>query len=175
MNSSRNVLRFLARRGVSPNRWTPRSELRPTFTRLYHLPRTAIPRIPQLSTLSQRSILSKPRYGSTATPPKVQSPPASTETTPATKPESRLERDQVPAYDMTFTCKKCDTRSTHRVSKQGYFHGTVLITCPGCRNRHLIADHLKVRRLLLAPLILLCFLFTRELVLTSIRFSMIDP
>lgn len=45
---------------------------------------------------------------------------------------------------MTFTCKKCSTRSTHKISKQGYHHGTVLIQCPGCKNRHLIADHLKI-------------------------------
>ncbi|EON63773.1 hypothetical protein W97_03001 [Coniosporium apollinis CBS 100218] len=45
---------------------------------------------------------------------------------------------------MTFTCARCKTRSTHRVSKQGYYHGTVLITCPGCKNRHLISDHLKI-------------------------------
>jgi len=45
---------------------------------------------------------------------------------------------------MTFTCKKCTTRSSHRISKQGYHHGTVLIACPGCKNRHLIADHLKI-------------------------------
>ncbi|KAF2273996.1 zf-DNL-domain-containing protein [Westerdykella ornata] len=38
----------------------------------------------------------------------------------------------------------CATRSSHRVSKQGYHHGTVLITCPGCKNRHLISDHLKI-------------------------------
>lgn len=51
---------------------------------------------------------------------------------------------EAPAYEMTFTCKKCETRSTHRVSKQGYHNGTVLITCPGCKNKHLISDHLKV-------------------------------
>lgn len=54
------------------------------------------------------------------------------------------DKDQVPAYDLTFTCKKCLSRSTHRVSKQGFYKGTVLITCPGCKNRHLISDHLKV-------------------------------
>ncbi|ODQ50009.1 zf-DNL-domain-containing protein, partial [Saitoella complicata NRRL Y-17804] len=37
----------------------------------------------------------------------------------------------------------CSNRSSHHVSKQAYHNGTVLITCPGCRNRHLIADHLK--------------------------------
>ncbi|GAO49700.1 hypothetical protein G7K_3846-t1 [Saitoella complicata NRRL Y-17804] len=49
----------------------------------------------------------------------------------------------VPKYELTFTCKKCSNRSSHHVSKQAYHNGTVLITCPGCRNRHLIADHLK--------------------------------
>jgi protein import protein ZIM17 len=57
------------------------------------------------------------------------------------KPEPR---EEVPSYEMTFTCKACTTRSSHRMSKQGYHHGTILITCPGCKNRHLIADHLKV-------------------------------
>lgn len=49
-----------------------------------------------------------------------------------------------PSYHLSFTCKKCDTRSGHVVSKQAYHNGTVLIQCPGCNNRHLIADHLKV-------------------------------
>ncbi|KAI4736171.1 zf-DNL-domain-containing protein [Aureobasidium sp. EXF-12298] len=57
------------------------------------------------------------------------------------KPEAR---EEVPSYEMTFTCKPCSTRSSHRMSKQGYHHGTILITCPGCKNRHLIADHLKI-------------------------------
>lgn len=50
----------------------------------------------------------------------------------------------MPAYELTFTCKACSTRSSHRVSKQGYHHGTVLISCPGCKNRHLISDHMKI-------------------------------
>jgi hypothetical protein len=65
--------------------------------------------------------------------------------TPKTQnPESTGSKDQ-PAYEMTFTCKPCLTRSTHRISKQGYHHGSVLITCPECKNRHVISDHLKVR------------------------------
>ena len=51
---------------------------------------------------------------------------------------------QKPEYEMTFTCTPCSTRSTHRVSKQGYHKGSVLITCPECRNRHVISDHLGV-------------------------------
>lgn len=49
-----------------------------------------------------------------------------------------------PEMMIAFTCKKCDTRSSHIMSKQAYTSGTVLITCPSCKNRHLIADHLKV-------------------------------
>jgi mitochondrial protein import protein ZIM17 len=50
----------------------------------------------------------------------------------------------MPSYAMVFTCKKCGERSAHRVSKQGYHNGTVLIQCPGCKARHLMADHLKI-------------------------------
>ncbi|CAK9442006.1 uncharacterized protein LODBEIA_P58080 [Lodderomyces beijingensis] len=41
-----------------------------------------------------------------------------------------------------FTCNVCDKRSSHHMSKQAYEHGTVLIQCPQCKSRHLIADHL---------------------------------
>lgn len=49
-----------------------------------------------------------------------------------------------PMYQISFTCKKCDTRSSHKMSHQAYHGGTVLVQCPGCENRHLIADHLKI-------------------------------
>lgn len=45
---------------------------------------------------------------------------------------------------MTFTCRKCVTRSTHRLTQQAYHYGTCLITCPGCKGRHLISDHLRI-------------------------------
>ena len=48
---------------------------------------------------------------------------------------------KVPSYQMVFTCKFCRTRSSHIISKQGYHNGTVLITCPDCKNRHVISDH----------------------------------
>ena len=38
----------------------------------------------------------------------------------------------------------CGERSAHTISKQGYHHGSVLITCPACRNRHVISDHLRI-------------------------------
>ncbi|KAM3077274.1 hypothetical protein ACMFMG_003262 [Clarireedia jacksonii] len=58
--------------------------------------------------------------------------------------ESSTVRAPQPSYDLTFTCKPCSTRSTHRISKQGYHSGSVLITCPECKNRHVISDHLGI-------------------------------
>jgi protein import protein ZIM17 len=76
----------------------------------------------------------------------LQTPPQHPQTRPkphAPKPKPRVQAEQ-PAYDLTFTCKPCKTRSSHRVSKQGYHYGSVLITCPECKNRHIISDHLGV-------------------------------
>lgn len=64
-------------------------------------------------------------------------PPESATTTPSFQGEK-------PRYQLSFTCKVCKTPSTHNVSKQAYHKGTVLVQCPGCENRHLIADHLKI-------------------------------
>lgn len=61
----------------------------------------------------------------------------------ATEPRSPVTEDE-PSYQLSFTCKPCLYRSSHRVTKHGYHHGTVLVTCPSCKARHVIADHLKV-------------------------------
>lgn len=45
---------------------------------------------------------------------------------------------------ITFTCRPCGNRSSHRISHQGYHKGTVLIRCPGCKNHHVISDHMKI-------------------------------
>ncbi|KAF7587932.1 hypothetical protein BBP40_006498 [Aspergillus hancockii] len=58
--------------------------------------------------------------------------------------QNRKRREQEPAYQITFTCKPCGNRSSHRLSKQGYHRGTVLIRCPSCENRHVISDHLNI-------------------------------
>ncbi|KAF5025019.1 hypothetical protein F66182_2887 [Fusarium sp. NRRL 66182] len=61
-------------------------------------------------------------------------------------PKSEGERPEIKAshYQLSFTCVPCGHRSHHNVSKQGYHHGSTLITCPSCRNRHIISDHLNI-------------------------------
>lgn len=41
-----------------------------------------------------------------------------------------------------FTCKICNERTHRTISRQAYSKGVVLVQCPGCQNRHLIADNL---------------------------------
>lgn len=86
----------------------------------------------------------------------IPQPPA--RTSKDTTPESSAEQSEAegsdssgaarvklqPHYNLTFTCSPCDTKSNHVISKQGYHHGSVLVTCPGCRNRHIISDHLGI-------------------------------
>ena len=106
----------------------------PRFPRTSITPKRGTTKIPfPLHSLQTRRI-----SGSTSAPSSAvaQSPdyPKDTQITP----------EKPPAYELTFTCKPCKHRSTHRITKQGYHKGTVLITCPECSNRHLISDHLKV-------------------------------
>ncbi|OQV23080.1 putative Peptidyl-prolyl cis-trans isomerase FKBP62 [Hypsibius exemplaris] len=41
-----------------------------------------------------------------------------------------------------FTCKPCGQRTQRLISRSSYTKGVVLIRCAGCKNIHLIADHL---------------------------------
>ena len=43
---------------------------------------------------------------------------------------------------LAFTCKKCETRCVKRFHRHSYYHGIVIVQCPGCRGKHLLADHL---------------------------------
>ncbi|TFK51986.1 zf-DNL-domain-containing protein [Heliocybe sulcata] len=50
-----------------------------------------------------------------------------------------------PRLSLTFTCTvpDCGHRSSHTFTKRAYEKGIVIVACPGCKNRHLIADHLS--------------------------------
>ncbi|PWN52063.1 hypothetical protein IE53DRAFT_385536 [Violaceomyces palustris] len=50
-----------------------------------------------------------------------------------------------PRLAITFTCavEGCGHRSSHEFSKRSYTHGIVIIQCPSCKSRHLIADNLS--------------------------------
>ncbi|KAJ4303583.1 hypothetical protein N0V90_002482 [Kalmusia sp. IMI 367209] len=133
---SSSLLRCLARPSAPRAARRALPERIPISKRPFHSPRTSTLIRPSLNLTRSRLPQIAARYEST---PSSNAPGTSTNA-----PESRLDRDQVPAYELTFTCKACSTRSSHRISKQGYHHGTVLISCPGCKNRHLISDHMKI-------------------------------
>jgi mitochondrial protein import protein ZIM17 len=84
------------------------------------------------------------RYGATTSPSSRFSRRRYESSLATTEESAKPPQDLQPAYQITFTCKPCRTRSAHRITKQGYHHGTTLITCPGCQKRHLISDHLKI-------------------------------
>ncbi|EEH19415.1 hypothetical protein PABG_01734 [Paracoccidioides brasiliensis Pb03] len=83
------------------------------------------------------------RYNSTSTrapSPLTDSKPV----TPEDTAQNAQRRAEERAFLITFTCKPCSHRSSHRISQHGYYKGTVLITCPECKNRHIISDHLNI-------------------------------
>ncbi|CAE8675304.1 unnamed protein product [Polarella glacialis] len=43
-------------------------------------------------------------------------------------------------FRLLFTCKICETRNSHMISRLAYQQGIVIATCPGCSSKHLIAD-----------------------------------
>ncbi|KAK5634128.1 hypothetical protein RRF57_009842 [Xylaria bambusicola] len=104
-------------------------------------PRTTSPSVLRPYTRLPRS-LQPARFAHTIPRPSIppQDGTSSSDSTDAKKPRKQLE----PHYRLTFTCVPCTTRSTHIVSKQGYHKGSVLITCPECRNRHIISDNLNI-------------------------------
>ncbi|KAG0703976.1 DNL zinc finger-domain-containing protein [Suillus ampliporus] len=59
----------------------------------------------------------------------------------------RIEDDsliQEARLGIVFTCtaEACSHRSSHTFTKRAYERGIVIVQCPGCKNRHLIADNL---------------------------------
>ena len=65
------------------------------------------------------------------------------------RPESTGQADAGPVpfarvaprkFQILFTCKICETRNSHMISRLAYQQGIVIATCPGCGSRHLLAD-----------------------------------
>ena len=54
------------------------------------------------------------------------------------KPQAEMDKRLL----IGFTCKCCQHRTHRTMSHQAYHHGIVLIECPSCQSRHLIADNL---------------------------------
>ncbi|KAI7081622.1 hypothetical protein KC356_g9000 [Hortaea werneckii] len=108
--------------------------------------RTRIARQPAVHHVNQIRCESSSSSSSSSASPS-SSPPrplTDSEPNPQDPEEIAARKAQEPAYEMTFTCRACLERSSHRITKQAYHFGTTLITCPGCKNRHLISDHLKI-------------------------------
>ncbi|KAJ5139149.1 uncharacterized protein N7515_003997 [Penicillium bovifimosum] len=84
------------------------------------------------------------RYNSSAPRPLTDSNKSQAEQDAEWEAQNQERRKNEEAYRITFTCKPCGHRSGHRMSKQGYHRGTVLIQCPSCNSRHVMSDHLGV-------------------------------
>ncbi len=123
---------------------TPRTNsTRSTTCRAFHSPRCSSP---NLTFFSRQLPRQRPwtsttfmRYNTTLTAPSSL-PSSSSRGRASSSPTANH-----PAYEIYFTCKPCSHRSgPHRVTKQGFHKGTTLITCPSCKNRHVVSDHLKI-------------------------------
>lgn len=84
------------------------------------------------------------RQNSSSSRPLTEEQVKKTETEAEREAQNAERRQNEEAYRITFTCNPCGERSSHRMSKQGYHRGTVLIQCPSCKNRHVMSDHLGV-------------------------------
>ncbi|KAH9933417.1 DNL zinc finger-domain-containing protein [Fomitopsis serialis] len=92
----------------------------------------------------QAASLRSQRFFSSALP---RADDAASSSSGSKPPESSNEvtfKTEDPRLSLTFTCMvtACGMRSSHMFTKRSYEKGIVIVQCPGCKNRHLIADHL---------------------------------
>lgn len=93
---------------------------------------------------SRRIVTPTFRQKSTSSRPLTKEPSDRIESDADRQKRNEERRRSEEAYQIHFTCKPCGERSSHRMSKQGYHRGTVLIQCPSCDNRHVMSDHLGI-------------------------------
>lgn len=43
-------------------------------------------------------------------------------------------------FKIMYTCKVCEHRNSHMISRLAYNQGIVIVTCSGCNSRHLMSD-----------------------------------
>ncbi|KAL7817848.1 DNL zinc finger domain-containing protein [Trichoderma gracile] len=122
----------------------PTSLTKPALFRPHHLPSSSPPPSAILTSIRPRRRFAHaiPRPPSSSTRKVPSKEPSTAE--PPTSESNRPEHKGPAFYQLSFTCQPCGHRSHHNVSKQAYHHGSTLITCPGCRNRHVISDHLNI-------------------------------
>ena len=61
---------------------------------------------------------------------------------PPPAPEPLVSASRRKELYMVFTCGRCNTRAVKGFSKQAFEQGVVLVDCPGCNARHLVADRM---------------------------------
>lgn len=133
-------LRFLLSQSTSPStsgyaslrRFSSQIIRSPTTTRISSVPQSRVI-LPSLH-----------RQNSSSSRPLTENSPDRDETEAERERTNAERRKNEEAYRIAFTCKPCGERSEHRMSKQGYHRGTVLIQCPSCKSRHVMSDHLGV-------------------------------
>lgn len=59
-----------------------------------------------------------------------------------TSAKNEIGSIEQPRMAIAFTCNVCSNRVTRTFTKQSYEKGVVIITCPQCKNHHIIADNL---------------------------------
>ncbi|EGW30111.1 uncharacterized protein SPAPADRAFT_63731 [Spathaspora passalidarum NRRL Y-27907] len=106
--------------------------------------RVAVPQVTRSVRIGSSIALTRRWY--TDKPSTPHATPTTTTQQTRGNTETAAEQEPKGEYLIQFTCNPCSTRSTHTFSKLAYHHGTVLIQCPSCKNRHLIADNLGFAR-----------------------------
>lgn len=129
---------FLSRSTTSTISRTP--SLRPFSSQIAHSPRF----IYNPTSHSGRIVPPTFRQKSTSSRPLTEEASDRIESDSDRQKRNEERRRSEEAYQIVFTCKPCGGRSSHRMSKQGYHRGTVLIQCPSCDNRHVMSDHLGI-------------------------------